>query len=291
MSVRRTIVLLTLFVVHANAFASDQDRRNFTPVIEEMDGAYERYSLEARAYADGVLDVRLTKPDGSPLFHSTYPVVKADGNYVEWTYHSDPPLRRSALLEAGVIPTLRGMAFAARDIARMAARGLTPETGSGRPGDVRSDDTWGCDLPEYADIECTSRGNCCDTHDECYWAYDCSYWSWLGISNLACEACNWAVVLCITTGTGSTGEPSACCSLWNCGTERCGGTFWNDPQCLPAVELPLETWPIDQDPLYGYPGDPGSGGMYAWYNPYTGTIVETYGGKCCFPDGTCISCG
>jgi hypothetical protein len=255
---------------------------DFRLKLEAIEEPFRNGHVAAAAYADGSFQVLIRDENGTPLFESAYPIRKSDGNYLEWTYRSKPPISRSNLIGPEVAPTLRGMTFAAKDIVRMVGKGLAPGSQNRTP---RTDDTFGCDLPQFVDIECTNRGNCCDRHDECYWAYDCSYWSWLGVSNIFCEGCNAGVVACITLGIGSTGTPSACCDQGNCGQERCQGLYWNDPNCSPR--------PIKPSIAYRTPApDPGTGGGGpAGNGDIPGGGVGYGTGTCCFPDGTCLSCG
>ncbi len=107
-------------------------------------------------------------------------------------------------------------------------------------------DGFGCDSVA-GPASCTSRGNCCDTHDHCYSQNGCSAASWycapaeatcrfakdpriklpaclLALTcndadkGLGCAMCNGTAVVCFATG--GTGEPSTCCANDNCGDPR-----------------------------------------------------------------------
>jgi hypothetical protein len=275
---RSAVVLMGVAAaLTAAAEGTFQNRGSLSPVIETIRGPYGKRYVEATAHADGLFQVTVKDHDGRPLFQSVYPVKKADGHYVEWTYGRNGEVFRSNRIEPGTAVTLKTMTFAAKDIVRMMSRGFEPET----------QDEWGCDLPDFTGVECSDRGNCCDTHDECYAAFDCSAWSWLGISNIYCEACNLAVLICVTTGEGSNGQPSACCALGNCGTERCEGAKWNDASCAafmagagdPNMKLYYDPFLTDG---YGLGG--GMGPISGGYS------ISTSGGVCRFPDGTSIPC-
>jgi len=54
----------------------------------------------------------------------------------------------------------------------------------------------GCDyFPDAWETECIRA--CCDFHDACWGAFDCTLLSWIGVGNPACTVCNIAVVVCI----------------------------------------------------------------------------------------------
>jgi hypothetical protein len=237
------------------------------------------YSVTAEAHADGVLDVSITSTDGSASFDSVYPVTDEAGvKRLQWTYHyaDGTTVSRSNELPGDIVPDIKGMAAAGMDVVRMLRSGLEPGSQNIRPGKIKTNDTWGCDLPEFADIECTNRGNCCDTHDACYWAGNCSYWSWLGIQGPWCTACNAQVVLCVTTGLASTEEPSVCCSLGNCGSEF-------DPSALGLVDSGVNK---DLTPMM----EPGEGGAGTGLGVEIPGVVNSGSGRCTFPDGTVVPC-
>lgn len=303
--------MLTTVILFASTFvtpmaAQDLNRSRFSPITDEVDMTERGYYFEARAYGDGVLQVVVRAVDGTIVFDSIYPVVKPDGRYVEWTYRATPPIKRSTRLDESVLPSLEGMAGAAKNIIRMIEKGLAPgsqdlspgrghsrrfadpRSNSTGPDDVVSDDSWGCDLPDLVNIQCTDRGNCCDTHDACYWEFDCSYWSWVGILPSFCDGCNAAVVLCVAAGVGSNGKPSICCELGNCGQERCTGLRWNDPACSPSGGTDGAAVNFEQNRVDYGGGRFGGGGSTG---SSTGSGSASYGpATCCFPDGTCIPC-
>lgn len=248
---------------------------------ESIHEVHDNRLVTATAYDDGFFHVEIQGTDGQLLFESSYPVRRDDGYYIDWTYHGVPSISRSNLIGPEVSPTLRTMTFAAKDIVRMIDRGLAPGSQSRTP---RTEDSFGCDMPGFLNVECTNRGNCCDVHDECYWAYECSWWSWLGVSNILCEGCNARAVVCVTTGLGSTGQPSACCAQGNCGAPRCNGLYWDDPRC--TLGPPPRSGPRDRDPAPN-PGNTGGGGG----GGIPGGTVSFPGATCCFPGGQCLPCG
>jgi hypothetical protein len=246
---------------------------HWSPVVDSIEEQHRTYQVAAAAHADGLIHVSLTNHDGSALFESVYPIVDEDGvKRLQWTYRyaDGTEMSRVNALPVEVVPSIRSMVSAGKDIARMLGAGLQPGSHNLRPGKVKTNDTWGCDLPEFVDIECTSRGNCCDTHDACYAVGNCSAWSWTGAQTLWCEACNATVVLCAATGLGSTGAPSVCCNMGNCGQERIAVSGPNK-DLIPGME------PTNED------------GSAAWGydNPW---VVYTSGGMCTFPDGSVVPC-
>jgi hypothetical protein len=269
-------VFLPAVMISTAAHADVRDD-HWSPIVDSIQEQHRAYSLTATAHADGLLQVMIKNADGSPLFESVYPVAASDGTTrLEWTYRSPDGsiLTRSNQLPADLYPTIRSMSLAGKDVVRMLGNGLQPGSHNLRPGKIKTNDTWGCDLPEAVDMECTNRGNCCDSHDACYAVGHCSYWSWLGVQSLWCEACNLTAALCITTGLGSTGQPSICCAYGNCGTEQGppGGGPTKDLE--PGME----------------PSDPEGGGMTEWGidSPWG---VSTGSGTCTFPNGMVVPCG
>jgi hypothetical protein len=69
----------------------------------------------------------------------------------------------------------------------------------------------GCDV--FID-SCGPDGGCCDVHDRCYKANNCTAWSWLGIESLNCWKCNSDVMKCIAMQNPGM---SSCCSDGTCG--------------------------------------------------------------------------
>ena len=277
-------VLVVIGQVPARAAVSvDQ----WSPIIDSLDEQHRTYSVAAMAHADGLLQVSIKRVDGTPLYQSVYPVIGPDGGKrLEWTYyHADGMTwTQSNVLPAEISPTIRAMSLAGKDIVRMAANGLQPGSRNPKPGKIKTDDAWGCDLPEFADFECTSLGNCCDSHDACYEAGDCSVWSWLGVQTLWCEACNATIVLCITAGVGSTGAPSVCCQYGNCGVERCLLDPFS-PYCGRFNGIEKQMVPLVQ------PTNGDLGGL-GYVNPWVaGGTTGTGSGTCTFPDGTVLPCG
>jgi hypothetical protein len=292
---RRLAVLPVLVLVVAVGLPARAGVRedHWSPIVDSLQEQHRTYTVAATAHADGLLQVSIKRQDGTPLFQSVYPVLTPDGRpLLEWTYYDadGSMLTRSNPVPAEVTPTISAMASAGKDIVRMVGNGLEPGSHNIKPGKIRTDDQWGCDLPEYADIECTTRGNCCDFHDACYATGNCSYWSWLGVQNLWCEACNATVLLCITTGLGSSGQPSVCCQYGNCDVERCESDPFN-PDCFDG---PIVTGP-DKDLIPGVEpsggGGNGAGTPYWGYsNPWVGG-ASTGGGMCTFPNGAVVPCG
>lgn len=64
-------------------------------------------------------------------------------------------------------------------------------------GEGRTLDNPGCDwFPDFLETECIL--DCCETHDQCFAANNCTWKSWIPfVGSSACKACNRAVVLCI----------------------------------------------------------------------------------------------
>lgn len=172
----------------------------------------------------------ITAADGTPVFESRWPVERPDGKYLEWQYQVEPLLSKSTRLDENAVPKVNEMTAAAKEIVRMIRKGETPESPSRvmaqRRFVPRAEDNYGCDWP-IEGLSCTASGNCCDTHDLCYYANSCDVTSWLGLGSAACAACNAAVTACITAGIGTTGHPSYCCTTGTCGLPRPadGGDF------------------------------------------------------------------
>lgn len=269
----RSFVLLIALVLGVLPLAAEE---RFGAKVEVYEENYRnRYRIEAATYADGVMRVSISGMDGKLVFESVYPVQKEDGNYCDWTYYGDPVMTRSTRIGPEVAPTLGTMAFAGKDIIRMIGRGLTPDDaapkGEGRLK-VKADDNWGCDIDgEGGPVECSGRGNCCDTHDECYVYLSCDFLSWSGLSSAACQGCNVALAACITLGIGSTGQKSACCDLGNCGQERCPTIDdWDNPNCTVNPLAPF-VGTYHPEPFEGFQWDGGlfgggTGGM--WMQSY-----------------------
>ncbi|MGA8807673.1 MAG: hypothetical protein WB973_07320 [Thermoanaerobaculia bacterium] len=231
----------------------------------------------------------ITAADGTPVFESRYPVEKADGKYLEWHYQVEPLLSKSTALDQNTVPKLNEMTVAAKEIVRMIRKGETPELPSRvtaqRRFVPRPEDNYGCDWP-FEGLSCTATGNCCDTHDLCFYANSCDVTSWLGLGSAVCTACNAAVTACITAGIGTTGQPSYCCTTGTCGQPRPadGGDF--GPGGGGSIDPGHSIFNIDPDP-----GSNGSGGGGGWFGSTTfGTSIWVNNGLCRFPDGTVVPC-
>jgi len=271
------LFVVVLLSASARAGVLVDGNHSLSPVIDSIDEQHVTYAVTAAEHVDGWLEVTIKSTEGWS-FESTYPVVDEDGvKRLRWTYHyaDGTAVTRLNDVPDGVIPSIRSMSEAGKDIVRMLSAGLQPGSHNLKPGKVKTNDTWGCDLPEFGDIECTSRGNCCDTHDACYAAMNCSSWSWTGIQGPFCQACNVQVVLCITTGLGSSEQPSVCCAAGICGEEY-----------FP----PLVDSGVNKDLTPGMEGSEGGGGT-SWGYEIPGVTANTGNGTCTFPDGTVVQCG
>lgn len=262
-----TVRMFTVVAVVLGASFAIEAREVDTnsPVIESVQESYGVYHLNGEAMADGNLQVSIHNAQGMLIFASRYPVEKPDGRYVEWTYYGKVSMKRSNPIAEELAPTLEGMAFAAKDIVRMMEKGYATDS----EGRVVPHDTWGCDEPARP-LQCTHVGNCCDTHDACYANNNCGYWSWLGIGTWECQNCNSVALNCMLFGIGSTGHPSACCSLGNCGEERCPGIHYNDPNCITIYATAEVEGPFNQDIP---PPDSGSGVPTSNWHGYTGYSI------------------
>lgn len=284
----KNVLLFSLFVLLSSSVAAQQATSAAlapsSPVIDSVSERYHGYSVEGRAYADGRLRVGVDAPDGTRVFESAYPINKADGRYLEWKYFGDTPVSNSTRLGPEILVRLDLMTLAAKNLVlTLDIKPNITRRNAMRVGPITVTDQWGCDLPELVDFECTKWGNCCDTHDACFAQNNCSWWSWIGIASWDCKMCDAAAELCALTGIGSTGEPSQCCALNNCGQERCPGQYWNDPYCI-LVVAPKPTALETVEPVtYGSTGPIGSA-----YDP--STSVWTSGGICNV-GGILLPCG
>ena len=284
----RTLLLpAAVFFCFGIATSVLSDESPFLPILSTINENYRAYIVRGDYFSDGSIHVWITTKTGTVVFESRYPVQKGGEKYLEWEFRGDPAFSRSTLIDDRTFPTLKGMTFAGKDIVRMLMHGQTPETAGGitalaktlRP---RPMDNYGCDSP-FELMQCTSNGNCCDAHDDCYRDFGCHAISWLGIGSPLCTMCNEAMVACIVGGLYNTGQPSECCALGICGAPRpaqeehgSGGTPGNDGGTL------------NRDPDGG--GGNVGGISYNWiYTPWG--FVAPAGGWCTFPDGTVVPCG
>jgi hypothetical protein len=241
------------------------------PVVDEIREHHQAYDVEGVTLSDGSIQVSVLEPDGTAVFESHFPVVRADGRYLEWEYRGETPYSMSVRVDDKSSRTVQGMAGAAKDIVRAIKRGRV----SGGRFKPETDDNYGCDWP-FDDVTCGQHGNCCDEHDACYDTFRCSALSWLGLESPLCIACNVALVLCTE---GPIGGPSTCCAAGNCGQTRPSmwwGYFSDDVGGGEDIQY-------DE----GGSGSSGSGGTLA-VTPW-GSVVYG-GGTCLFPDGTIIPC-
>lgn len=284
MSIRQLRYLMIVCLFSTAAFAQESarpaDEKSWLPVLGSVHETYVRHQVEGYALSDGTIHVTIHDEDGSVLFESRYPVENTgrDGKYLVWQYYGTPKFSRSTRFDDKAAPTLQSMTIAAKDILRMMKTNppfmAAPDTRNGPPRKIAPNDDYGCDSIAGS-ITCTSSGNCCDQHDECYFVFGCDAYSWLGSANPACTLCNEAVVACITLGINNTGQPSECCALGNCGSPRPAGGGFDGPY--------YQDW----QSAGGYGGT--SGG---WTGGGTGGgSTGTSGGWCRFPDGQILPCG
>jgi hypothetical protein len=240
----RSAIMASLVCVINSSHASEipeltLDRGEILRAVEVY-GAYGEYRVNSYEGVDGSMRIVVLNQTGAKAFESFYPIIDDDGVHVVWRYLEEKDyVSKSALVpENRASPTLEGMKAAARDIVHSVAK--SRRTGRG----LQVEDTWGCDLPSWlggAELTCSSSGNCCDMHDDCYALFDCTAASWLtGYVDQQCLACNALIVACLTVGVENTGEPSVCCSVGNCGVTRTGfggGGHVGGPdinQCIPC---------------------------------------------------------
>lgn len=259
------------------------------PIIDQIHETYVQYDVNGVTSSDGSIYVSIATKDGQIVFESRFPVIKADGKYLEWHYLAEPGFSMSRRLGPNAVRTVQGMTFAAKDIVKAIRRGHVDANGKFVPRAdsknfaVKADDNYGCDWP-FDDMSCTANGNCCDTHDACYLVFNCDALSWLGLESPMCTACNEAVVACITLGIFNNGQPSECCAAGNCGQERPPNYY----QSGGGFNLGNKTW----EELFQGDGGGGGGGGTIWElltTPWGQVIVG--GGECWFPNGDCIPCG
>lgn len=284
MSLHPLRYLIIACLLSAAAFGQETgagaaDEKSWLPVLGSVHETYVRHQVEGYALSDGTIHVTVHDEDGSILFESRYPVDKTDGKYLEWQYYGTPNYAHSTRFDDKEVPTLQSMTIAAKDILRMMKTNPpflpAPDARSGPPRKIAPNDDYGCDSIAGS-ITCTSNGNCCDQHDQCYFAFGCDASSWLGSANPLCTACNEAVVACIVFGVNNTGQPSECCARGDCGNPRPpGGGFGGDPY--------YQDW----QSAGGYGGN--SGGWTGGGSGGSGG--STTSGWCRFPDGQILPCG
>jgi hypothetical protein len=262
-----------------------------TRIVEEH---YVVYEARAETAVDGHIKVTIQSSDALVSFESNYPVRHSNGNYLEWEYAGAVRLFASIKVPSSVTPSATSMLIAGKDIVRLIARGSRPsvyELAAAKASQLvdvtwrhrlyaalpvynaRLYDNYGCDWP-FKDWSCTSSGNCCDKHDECYALNNCNALSWLGLGSLDCINCNNAVQECLEGGVANNGQPSQCCAAGNCGQSNGGALGGGGPDNQ------------DVPPDFGGGGSPWGGSIYQtpWGN------VGYAGGICTFPDGTQVPC-
>lgn len=152
----------------------------------ELYGRDQEYLVEGFTGSAATLRVRITT-NGALVFESYCCVERTDALHIVWKYREGEDWTiKSATRPTEFQVGLSNMVGAAKDIVRMSA----PR--SSRPRDVESLDNWGCDIPDWLGgraIECSHKGNCCDTHDECYAQYGCGAWSWLTGASTRSASC------------------------------------------------------------------------------------------------------
>ena len=239
----------------------------------EVHQSYRSYHVDGVTLSDGTITISIEDAGGKVIYESRFPVVRSDGRYIEWKYYGEMSYSMSRRVDDATVRTVPGMIASAKDVVRAIRRGRVSATH--RP---TIEDNYGCDFP-FEDLSCTPAGNCCDTHDTCYWAFNCDAVSWLGLESTFCTACNVALVACIVNGTGGNGMPSTCCAAGNCGqpnpTFYFGG-FGSGKDGGSEV--------MDREMVVAMSGGGGSFGDTPWGTIYYG------GGNCTFPDGTVIPC-
>ena len=283
---KTTLAGVVCLLFAATLFAQDA-RDGSLVVIEEVHEHYATLDLDGVVMSDGSIRVTIAELDGSSVYVSRFPVVKADGKYLEWEYRGETPYSMSRRVDEIAVRTLQDMTRAAKDVVRLIKTNRVP--GMDRPGQlaVKVDDNHGCDWPFEALSE-TSAGNCCDSHDICYAAFRCDGLSWLGLNSYMCGACNLQLVACIGDADGSYGstfQPSECVSQGNCGQPRSANVWGNFSDVDLGGALNLELLPHD--------GSGGGGGVGSIHTTPWGQIHQgAYGpGTCRFPDGQVIPCG
>jgi hypothetical protein len=267
------------------------------PVVETIQEHYLLYDVEGFKLASGAMAVSVKTAEGRIIFESFFPVLSDDGKHIFWHYDETPrPMSKSTLVGNELVVTLREMTIAAKDIVKQIRRGRvvdpsdpastaavaaavaavgTDRAPNGSRMPARRFDNWGCDYP-FDSLSCTSVGNCCDAHDECYRIFGCDAWSWVGLSLAECVLCDAAAVTCISgSGATSNGQPSECCAMNICGQPREG-------QAPPAGGG-------GPDNQYVAPEGPGGGGQWNIDGTPYGFIAISYTNQTCavYDDDTC----
>lgn len=261
-------------------------------VVERSYEIYAKYDVHAVRYADGSSYVSIIDDAGKIVFEARRAVSQAHGPYFAWIFSGQPAMSFKRRLEPKHDDkSLESLMRISKDIFRGIMRSqrraghfavtasIAESHGSkSKKFAVAPTDDYGCDYP-FELLSCTPDGNCCDTHDDCYAAFNCDALSWLGFEGSFCTACNVALVACIEAGAGNTGQPSYCCYMHNCGVPR------NPPSGTGGGGTDTKTW---EDLVIGDGGGTGGGGTSYW-TPYGSVYYSN--GNCTIqlpppPDGT-----
>ena len=250
-------------------------------VVERSYEIYAKYDVHAVRYADGSSYVSIIDDSGKIVFETRCAVSRAHGPYFAWIFSGEPAMSFKRRLEPKHNDkSLESLMRISKDIFRGIMRSqmhanhfpasapMTDSHGSkSKKLLVAPTDNYGCDYP-FELLSCTPDGNCCDTHDDCYAAFNCDALSWLGLEGSLCTACNVAVVACINSGIGNTGQPSCCCFVHNCGVPR------NPPSGV-GGGTDTKNW---EDLVIGDGGGGGGSGGTSYFTPY---------GSVYFSNGNC----
>ncbi|HTD83113.1 MAG TPA: hypothetical protein VK648_04915 [Gemmatimonadaceae bacterium] len=262
------VLCLLMFVVPISAQTDDGAAR--LPTIDRVHEHFVSVDVDGVVLSDGSIHVTITETDGTAIFQSDFPVVKPDGRYLEWEYRGLQHYSMSRRVDRLTMRTLEEMVHSAKDIVRAIKRGHI----SNGKWVLKTNDQYGCDWP-FDDLSCTTRGNCCDTHDACFETFGCNALSWLGLQSVICEGCNIALAACVATGEGSNNLPSECCAARVCGQERVPPLGWG---WHPPIFNPFE------------PPDGGSGGSPIYGTPWGEVEIVGESYHECIVNGIRIPC-
>jgi hypothetical protein len=177
--------------------------------------------LTARAVDRGPngIEVQLQRLDGQAVFETTAQAVP--GGHVRWseTYRvglerqsDELPISSSLLLsnESTDAITLEGAIWTTAFVHAQLAAATRGDKAVGAQS--------GCDIPGIGDdVSCSNEGGCCDAHDECYRANQCTRASWNEEHDSPCQMlCNDTVKSCLLRSESAPGQ-SVCCAEGSCG--------------------------------------------------------------------------
>ena len=284
--IKKPLLFITLVVLFTASSSFAVDRSDQPQKLNQFSEHYRAYDLEGVTQPNGDIFVAIKTTEGVVVFESRF-VTKEDGRYIEWEWRGDPPYSMSRKVAPGTQRDVKGIATMSKDIVRAIKRGKVPVSTGNQVGSdkltarIQPQDDFGCDWP-FQELSCTGAGHCCDVHDACFDAYNCTALSWVGLESIVCSACNAVLVSCIANE--ATGLPSYCCYQNICGQHReppyfgdiSSGGLGGDGNDLQQVEPS---------------GGGGGGGGWVWigYTPWGSIGVGI--GWCRFPDGTVIPCG